>query len=139
MGKSYSKWECSAISRSGTKQVVSGRDSFHHHRSDCDFLLFSASAMAMDRLAALRVFSFLLSFKDLRAHLLSKAQRQPDPAQDSYELNPTQQTTNYVNNQSSSYGNDAGNGTSDNFYDEVYPRVSPIPHKVSPLTGDPIT
>ena len=95
--------------------------------------------MAMDRLAALRVFSFLLSFEDLRAHLLSKAQRQPDPAQDSYELNPTQQTTNYVNNQSSSYGNDAGNGTSDNFYDEVYPRVSPIPHKVSPLTGDPIT
>ncbi|KAF9780564.1 t-SNARE [Thelephora terrestris] len=54
--------------------------------------------MAMDRLAALR------------------AQRQP---QDSYELNPTQQTTDYANNQSSNYGNDAGNGSSDNFFDEV--------------------
>jgi syntaxin 1B/2/3 len=55
--------------------------------------------MAMDRLAALR------------------AQRQQEPAQDSYELNPTQQSTNYANNQNPGY--DAGNGSSDNFYDEV--------------------
>jgi len=59
--------------------------------------------MAMDRLAALR------------------AQRQPDPAQNSYELNPPQQTTNYgqTTNQNANYGNSDGNGTSDNFYDEV--------------------
>lgn len=57
--------------------------------------------MAMDRLAALR------------------AQRQQEPAQDSYELNPAQQSSNYANNQNPGYGNDSGNGSSDNFYDEV--------------------
>jgi len=53
----------------------------------------------MDRLAALR------------------AQRQPEPAQNSYELNAPQPATNYgyANNQNSN----SGNGTSDDFYTEV--------------------
>jgi hypothetical protein len=102
--------------------------------TDFNFLLFSVSAMAMDRLAALRVFHSFLSFSHLRAHLLSKAQRQQDPAQNTYELNSTQQATNYTSNQSSSSGNNAGNGASDSFYDEVFHTVVSLPHDVAPLT-----
>jgi len=57
--------------------------------------------MAMDRLAALR------------------AQRQQDPAQNNYEMNPTQYLTGSASNQNPNYGNNSGNGTSDDFLDEV--------------------
>ena len=55
------------------------------------------------------------------AHSISKAQRQQDPAQNSYELNPPQQPSNYgyTDSQNSNYGNNTGNGMSDNFFDEV--------------------
>jgi len=96
--------------------------------------------MAMDRLAALRVFIFSFPLSTLLL-TLSKAQRLPDPAQNSYELNPPQQqTTNYgyTNNQDSNYGNNPGNGTSDNFYDEVThipsSRPSQVLAQVSPPT-----
>ena len=87
--------------------------------------------MSTDRLAALRVsvFSFPLPSTVLT---LSKANRQQDPAQNSYELNPPQQTTNYghANNQNADYGNSSGNGTSDNFYDEVLCTLSSYPSEV---------
>jgi len=58
--------------------------------------------MAMDRLAALR------------------AQRQPDPAQNSYELNPQPATNQgYANSQNLNSGNNPGNGASDDFFKEV--------------------
>lgn len=85
--------------------------------------------------------SLFLSPVHPSAHSLSKAQRLPDPAQNSYELNPPQQqTTNYgyTNNQNSNYGNNPGNGTSDDFYDEVTyipsSRPSQVLTQVSPPT-----
>lgn len=106
-----------ALFAAGIKQAVrERRDSF------CGSLTATLSSLAMstDRLAALRVsvFSFPLPSTVLT---LSKANRQQDPAQNSYELNPPRQTSNYGfgNNQNLGQGNDHGNGTSDNFYDEV--------------------
>lgn len=134
MGKSFQKWERSAI-RSGTK--TSGVRARSILVLDCDFLLFNVSVMAMDRLAALRVFSFLLSFCLFRAHFLSKAQRQQDPAQNSYEMNPTQQPTNYAGNQGLNFGGSTSNGASDDFYDEVFRSTSSplaFPRRVAPLT-----
>jgi len=69
--------------------------------------------------------SLFLSSAQARAHPLSKAQRQPEPTQNAYELNPPQPATNYghANNQNFN----SGNGTSDNFYGEVFHPVSSCP------------
>jgi len=108
-------WECSAIRSWDKTSGVLARSLLP--RFDCDFLLFSHGHGSSRRFEGISLF---LSSAHLCAYPLSKAQRQQDPAQNSYELNP-QPTTNYeyASNQNPQYGNNHGNGTPDNFYDEV--------------------
>lgn len=104
--------------------------SSEHHALDCDSLLYSHGHGSSRRFEGISPFTSLLPAPHF--YRLPKAQRQQDPAQNSYELNPPQQTTNYghANNQNTDYGNNSGNGTSDNFYDEVLYTLSSYPSEV---------
>ena len=126
-GEELLEGEYSAIrSRDKKRWVACVRVATVSLTPNCDFLLFSHGHGSSRRFEGISPF---FSSPPPRAHPLSKAQRQQGPAQDSYELNPSQQPT-YSNNLAP--GNNSGNGTSDNFYDEVYFPESSSPSPSSP-------